>query len=651
MALKLPRLLHVRQWSLRQRVMFLGLAPALFMLVLLLGYFLQARLTDAERELSASGHLMARQLAASADYAVISGNADSLRGQLDALLRQPGVVRVRIYAADEQLVIEHGHSRDMRSDLPEHRLRHFTAPIESVVVANAEDWLTPVASAVPSLLGRVEITFRNELALAREREILFTGLLLGGLALVVTFLLANAMASQVRRPLEAVIGMVDKLEARDFRARVDVGTDGEIGTLGDHLNLLARTLDDARRLQARYTQELVDARAHADRASRAKSDFLAMMSHELRTPLNGVSGMLQLLEDTTLDVEQKEYVRHAGQAGTDLLRMVDDILDFSRLEQGRLLFEHKPFDAPALLRTLVDEFRVEAGRRQLTLDFELESRPDEHILIGDPLRLRQILTKLLDNAVKFTPSGRITVRLLTAARPGQQVMLTCEVCDTGIGIDAQRLAQIFEPFVQVDNRSSRRYGGAGLGLAIARRLTELMGGNLSVDSEPDVGSCFVFEVMLPIEQAELMVQQADGPFHARVFVVEDNPANQLVAEGMLRQMGCEVVVLPDGEAALEMLALEEDRVDLLFMDCQLPGIDGFETTRRWRAMESGRRLPIIALTAHAQDSVAEACLKAGMDAVLTKPFRRQELADALAAWLAGPGANAGDGNDEPPPPS
>lgn len=621
----------MRDWSLRRRVFFLGLAPALFMMVLLLGYFLQARLSDAERELSGSGQLMARQLAASADYAVISGNVDSLSGQIDALLQQPGVVRVRVFASDGGLLLE----KQSRRFHPGFSMRRYTASIESIALAGeVEDWLAPLEGTAPRVLGRVEISFSNDMALAREREILFTGLILGGLALAATFMLANAVAMRVRRPLEAVVAMVERLEARDFSARVNVDTGGEIGKLGMHLNALAHALEEARTMQTRYTQDLVNARAMADRANRAKSEFLAMMSHELRTPLNGVSGMLQLLESTSLDGEQQEYVHHAAQAGTDLLRMVDDILDFSRLEQGKLHFEQRPFDPADVFAQLVSEFQGEADRRGLQLVLEEEHLPVGRLLLGDPLRLRQIITRLLDNALKFTPAGRITLHVRYADRPGQQTLLTCEVCDTGIGIAPERLAQVFEPFTQGESSSSRRYGGTGMGLSISRRLTELMHGNLRVDSEQGVGSCFVFEVLLPW-QDDVTSPATPGVLLAgiRILVVEDNPANQLVAEGMLRSLGCQVVVAADGQSALRCLEQDARSYSLVFMDCVLPDMTGFEVTRRWRGMEQGGRLPIIALTAHSRETVIAEAGTAGMDGVLTKPFRRQELEVALLAWV------------------
>lgn len=617
----------MQTWPLRWRVLFLGVAPAFLMLVLLLGYLLAARLDDAERELSASGSLMAQQLAAGADYAVISGNVDSLGGQVDALLRQPGVVEVRIEGSDHVALLQR------RSPLyqPGQAMRRFGSDIRSVALAPAEDWLAP-ATSQPVRLGRVEITMSDELALAREHEILRNGLLLGAFALLLSGLLAMGMAGRLRRPLEAIAGFVERLGQREFDTRIEVGTGGEIGRLGDRLNELAAALAEARDAQARYTRDLLEAREKADQASEAKSQFLALMSHELRTPLNGVSGMLQLLESTRLDGEQADYVRHAQQAGNNLLCLVDDILDFSRLDQGRISLDERVFDPAVLLRQLVDRFADEAARRGLALGLELEGLAEGRRLVGDAQRLRQVLLQLLDNAVKFTQSGSVTVAARFLPQPGLRVLFTCEICDTGIGIPREQHQRIFEPFVQGDARPSRRFGGTGLGLAIAASLASLMQGRLRVDSEPGVGSCFVFEIMLP--SADAPAAAPDGMPRARILVVEDNPTNQRVAEGMLRHLGCDVDMAEDGTVALDLLGRRGACYDLVLMDCQLPILDGFEATRRWRARETGPRLPIIALTAHATGEMAEACRAAGMDDVLTKPFRREALAGVLSTWLS-----------------
>ncbi len=491
----------------------------------------------------------------------------------------------------------------------------------------------PIVNNQRTVVGKMFIKYDLE----RDFEYLFNkekiSLITFFIALIFSYFVSLRVQNFITKPIYHLSGLAATLaEKQDYSLRAKKFSDDEIGLLTDSFNEMIEKMGE----NHRSTQK---AREEADRANKQKSSFLAMMSHEIRTPINGVMGTAELLSETRLTGRQREYVEVIGKSAATLFDLINDILDFSKIEAEKLTMEKIPFDLTEHIQDVIDISQIQVSQKGLKLYFT-NNLQGQYYVVSDPVRIKQIVINLVSNAVKFTNKGSVTITLDEdnsglADENIKQIWIS--VTDTGVGIPADRQAQIFESFTQADDATTRQYGGSGLGLTICKRIVNMMDGTIGVQSTEKIGSTFWFSIPMEITEKEIdklstkvTPQMIANESDSRILLVEDNETNIMITSEILTQSGYDVTLARDGAEAVSCYC--QSPFSIILMDCQMPIMDGWEATQRIRAYEKDGNIEpstIVALTANAMDGDREKCIEAGMDEYLSKPFKKKELLEKL----------------------
>ena len=556
---------HIRNWGIRSRILFLTLVPVFVATMLLTGYFIHVRLNDVNRDLQERGRLLVQHLAPASEFGLFAGNRSMLKTATEAAVQEPDVRVVTVVGSAGQMVVRSQREGPVGGDGRQPGdLIAFTEPVyqSGVDLAPVDEQLPPPGGQRPRIIGWVVVGMDTGGVAVRQQEIMKNTLLLVAAALILGVLLARRIGRGVAEPVLELHSTVERIGHGELGARARIAAGGELGQLAHGLNEMAGRVQYAQeRLEERVSEataelrttvgeleqknrELEEAREKALQAGQEKAQFLANMSHEIRTPVNAVIGFTELLGRTALEGEQQEYARTIQQAGHQLTRIIDDILDVSKLEAGTVVPEQVLFSPRAALEDVLVMLRPTANNKGLELALWVGKEVPSRVR-GDPSRFRQVLTNLVNNAIKFTDAGsvEVTAGYDAGGAPGR---LRVTVQDTGIGIDEDQRRRLFRAFSQGDASITRRFGGTGLGLVIAERLVALMGGRIELDSAAGEGSTFSFELPIAAVEAAPLAELAGPP----MAVCEAHPFSRQALAEDLTALGYPVREAADPEAAL-----------------------------------------------------------------------------------------------------